>query len=57
MKVELLPLITKGDDWINSYKHFGMDMNGANREGIKFNIIGTNYKLTNIQEAATWRKY
>lgn len=38
-------------DWINSYKHFGMDMVGANREGIHFNIIGTNYKLTNIQSA------
>tara|TARA_B100000963_G_scaffold318370_1_gene299425 strand:+ start:2197 stop:3309 length:1113 start_codon:yes stop_codon:yes gene_type:complete len=41
----------KWADWINSYKHFGMDMNGANREGINFNIIGTNYKLTNIQAA------
>ena len=38
-------------NWINSYKHFGMDMLGANREGIEFNIIGTNYKLTNIQAA------
>ena len=41
----------KWADWINSYKHFGMDMTGANREGIHFNIIGTNYKLTNIQAA------
>ena len=41
----------KWGDWINSYKHFGMDMSGANREGIQFNIIGTNYKLTNIQAA------
>jgi len=41
----------KWGDWINSYKHFGMDMTGANREGIQFNIIGTNYKLTNIQAA------
>ncbi len=41
----------KWGDWINSYKHFGMDMTGANREGIHFNIIGTNYKLTNIQAA------
>ncbi len=38
-------------DWINSYKHFGMDMKGSKREGIKFNMIGTNYKLTNIQAA------
>ena len=41
----------KWGDWINSYKHFGMDMTGDNREGIQFNIIGTNYKLTNIQAA------
>ena len=41
----------KWGDWINSYKHFGMDMTEANREGIQFNIIGTNYKLTNIQAA------
>ena len=41
----------KWGDWINSYKHFGMDMTGFNREGIQFNIIGTNYKLTNIQAA------
>ena len=41
----------KWGDWINSYKHFGMDMSGAGREGIHFNIIGTNYKLTNIQAA------
>ena len=41
----------KWGDWINSYKHFGMDMSGANRQGIHFNIIGTNYKLTNIQAA------
>ena len=41
----------KWGDWINSYKHFGMDMTESNREGIQFNIIGTNYKLTNIQAA------
>ena len=41
----------KWADWINSYKHFGMEMSGANREGIQFNIIGTNYKLSNIQAA------
>ena len=38
-------------NWINSYKHFGMDMSGASREGIQFEIIGTNYKLCNIQAA------
>ncbi len=41
----------KWADWINSYKHFGMDMTGASREGISFNMIGTNYKLSNIQAA------
>ncbi|WP_452603011.1 DegT/DnrJ/EryC1/StrS family aminotransferase [Pontimicrobium sp. MEBiC06410] len=38
-------------DWMNSYKHFGMDMSGNSREGIQFEIIGTNYKLSNIQSA------
>ena len=38
-------------DWMNSYKHFGMDMTGASREGIHFSNIGTNYKLTNLQAA------
>ena len=37
--------------WIDSYKHFGMDTSNENREGIHFNIIGTNYKLTNVQSA------
>lgn len=41
----------KWADWINSYKHFGMDTTGVSREGIHFNMIGTNYKLTNIQAA------
>ena len=41
----------KWASWIDSYKHFGMNMDGANREGIQFNIIGTNYKLSNIQSA------
>ncbi len=41
----------KWADWINSYKHFGMDMIEANREGVQFDIIGTNYKLSNIQAA------
>lgn len=38
-------------EWMDSYKHFGMDMTGASREGIHFSNIGTNYKLTNIQAA------
>lgn len=38
-------------EWMNSYKHFGMDMSGTSREGIQFVNIGTNYKLTNIQAA------
>lgn len=38
-------------DWMNSYKHFGMDMGGNSREGIQFEIIGTNYKLSNVQAA------
>ncbi len=41
----------KWGDWINSYKHFGMDMKQSNRESIQFNMVGTNYKLTNIQAA------
>lgn len=38
-------------DWMNSYKHFGMNMNNTAREGTQFDIIGTNYKLTNVQAA------
>ena len=38
-------------NWINSYKHFGMNMNSSGREGVQFDIIGTNYKLTNVQAA------
>lgn len=48
-------IITTNNDnwaeWMNSYKHFGMDMSGQSREGVQFNIIGTNYKLSNIQAA------
>ncbi|MCK9448803.1 MAG: DegT/DnrJ/EryC1/StrS aminotransferase family protein [Bacteroidales bacterium] len=48
-------MITTNNDkwanWLNSYKHFGMDMSGTSREGIKFEIIGTNYKLSNILSA------
>jgi dTDP-4-amino-4,6-dideoxygalactose transaminase len=38
-------------EWMNSYKHFGMDMSNTNREGIQFDIMGTNYKLSNVQAA------
>lgn len=48
-------MITTNNDewaqWLNSYKHFGMDMSGASREGIQFEMIGTNYKLSNILSA------
>jgi len=48
-------MITTNNDkwaqWLNSYKHFGMDMSGTSREGIQFEIIGTNYKLSNILSA------
>ena len=46
-------ITTNRDDWaewINSYKHFGMASHG-DREGIVFERIGTNYKLSNIQAA------
>lgn len=38
-------------DWMNSYKHFGMKMNNSSREGIVFEIPGTNYKLSNVLSA------
>lgn len=48
-------MITTNNDkwaqWLNSYKHFGMDMSGTSREVIQFDIIGTNYKLSNILSA------
>lgn len=48
-------MITTNDsklaDWMNSYKHFGMKMNSTQREGVVFEIPGTNYKLTNILAA------
>ena len=48
-------IVTTNDDelgkWMNSYKHFGMNMNGSSREGIQFDINGTNYKLSNLQAA------
>jgi len=41
----------KWANWMNSYKHFGMKMDNSAREGIQFDIIGTNYKLSNILSA------
>lgn len=37
-------------EWIESYKHFGMG-NSHSREGVQFERIGTNYKLSNILAA------
>ncbi len=37
-------------DWINSFKHFGIGLSGT-RETTIFNMIGTNYKLSNILSA------
>lgn len=37
--------------WMDSYKHFGMATGEAAREGIVFERIGTNYKLSNILAA------
>ncbi len=47
-------ITTNNDDWakwMDSYKHFGMNMDGAGREGVQFKMIGTNYKLSNILSA------
>lgn len=48
-------IVTTNDDelgkWMDSYKHFGMNMNESSREGVQFDIIGTNYKLSNLQSA------
>ena len=38
-------------EWMNSYKHFGMNMSPAVRGDVSFEIIGTNYKLSNILAA------
>jgi perosamine synthetase len=38
-------------DWMNSYKHFGMRMGDAQREAVHFEMIGTNYKLSNLLSA------
>ena len=37
-------------DWMNSYKHFGMGK-ATERQEVEFEIIGTNYKLSNILSA------
>lgn len=37
-------------EWMDSYKHFGMVSHG-DRLGARFERIGTNYKLSNIQAA------
>jgi len=37
-------------EWMDSYKHFGMASHDSRAE-IKFDRIGTNYKLSNIQAA------
>jgi dTDP-4-amino-4,6-dideoxygalactose transaminase len=41
----------KWAEWMNAYKHFGMNLDASPREGIQFDIIGTNYKLSNVQAA------
>jgi perosamine synthetase len=38
-------------DWMNSYKHFGMNMSNTGREEVHFEMIGTNYKLSNLLSA------
>lgn len=38
-------------DWMNSYKHFGMNMDNIQREGVQFEMMGTNYKLSNLLSA------
>jgi dTDP-4-amino-4,6-dideoxygalactose transaminase len=47
-------MITTDNDewanWMNSYKHFGMGKSN-DRESISFDIIGTNYKLSNVLSA------
>ena len=37
-------------EWMEAYKHFGMGPHGS-RHGTRFEAIGTNYKLSNIQAA------
>lgn len=42
---------SKWAEWINSYKHFGIETGENTRESISFSMTGTNYKLSNIQAA------
>ena len=42
---------TEWANWMNSYKHFGMNMTPSDRGSIEFEMIGTNYKLSNILAA------
>ena len=47
-------IVTTDDDkwaaWMESYKHFGMAQ-AAERAGVVFERVGTNYKLSNLQAA------
>ena len=38
-------------DRMNSYKHFGMRMGDNQRDAVHFEIMGTNYKLSNVLSA------
>ena len=38
-------------DRMNSYKHFGMRMSDGQREEVHFEMMGTNYKLSNLLSA------
>ena len=38
----------KWAQWINSFKHFGMNMDATGRETTQFEIIGTNSKMSNL---------
>lgn len=38
-------------EWMNSFKHFGMNNSAAARKEIRFERVGSNYKLSDIQAA------
>ena len=38
-------------EWMNSFKHFGMSDGSAARKSIRFERMGSNYKLSDIQAA------
>ena len=48
-------LITTNNDqwaaWMDSYKHFGLEATGTERDKVHFARIGTNYKLSNVLAA------